>query len=304
MRNRAIASALAAILTLAGLNPGRAWGAPDVRKVEATDVYYVPETQSLFDAKLAALRAARIKAMSDAFGSLISLASDIRIEGGRETVRARGYSEVRGEYLGDTRAPRQRIWYDDTLQTLVIETSVCGRAREYASPSDDITCALTRNDDSATATDAAEFDDGDIMYMRFRAGRSGHLAVFLIDEGGVHTLLPYTRDNRSSTVGIERKRDYVFFSRKAAPDAMADKTDRYVLRTNRSREHNRVCVVFSPNDFSRSASENFVSTGRPQFQSYDDFDSWLFGARSKDTQMAVIYKDIYINKRPDKQTVK
>lgn len=238
------------------------------------------------------MRAARVKALGDAFGTLISLRGDISIENGREAVSARGFSEVRGEYLGDIRKPQQRVWYDD-VHGLVIETTVQGRAREYSAPNGDIECVLTC-DDSPTAQDAAEYKDGDKIYMRFRSGRSGHLAAFLIDEDGVHTLLPYTRDSHASTVKIERKHLYTFFSRDTAPEELRSVTDRYVLHSLRSKEHNRVCVVFSPNDFTRGLKEVFTGTGKTQFQSFEDFDNWLFEARSQDTEMAVIYKDIFI----------
>lgn len=270
--------------------------ASPLKKVKATDIYHVPETQSLFDAKSAAIDAARIKALGDAFGNLISLKSDIEISNNRSEVKARGFSEVRGEWVKDIHQPEQNIWFDQSLNTLVIETTVNGWAKEYASPSSDIICTLSRNDDEFDAAEANEFTDGDIMYLSFRSGRDGYLAAFLIDDnGGVHTLLPYTRDSRATTIKINRHHPYTFFSHRRATAELSAITDRYILRASRP-EHNRICIVFSTNDFARSAAENFISSGRPQFQTFADFDRWLFEARSRDTQMSVFYKDISINK--------
>ncbi len=267
------------------------------KKVEVTDTYYVPETQSLYDAKIEAVKAARIKALANTFGSLVSVATDISINNGQSFVKAKGLSEVRGEWLADIRPPHQQIWFDESLSAIIIKTTVCGYARPYASLDSDISCAITRNDDNFDAPEASEFTDGDNMFLTFRSVRSGHLAAFLIDDnGGVHTLLPYNRDKRNSTVTTERGLKYVFFSHNTAPILLANITNRYILRSSSVREHNRICIVFSPNDFTRSANENFTSGNKPHFQNYDDFDSWLFNVRSKDPSMAVIYKDIFINR--------
>ncbi len=270
---------------------------PPIKEIEAVEIYYVPATQSLYDARITAIKRARIKALADKFGTLVTSGSEIEINSKGANVTARGLSEVKGEWLGDVTEAQQKVWYDNSLGSIVIETRVRGKAREYASPAGDIQCRLLHTESVDAPGESCEFYSGDNMFLHFRCGRSGFLAAFLIDDaGGVHTLLPYTRDTWSGTVAVDRKKDYLFFSQANAPEQMADLTDRYRLRTSTAREHNRICVVYSPHNFTRSSTEEFLTSQRPQFQRFEKFDNWLFKTRSKDPDMVVIYKDIFINR--------
>lgn len=271
------------------------------RYVEASETYFVPETQSLADAKVQAARNARIKAMADEFGTLIALQSSTVIEGGRAEVTARGMSEVRGQWLGDTRAPEFRPAWDDRLGCLVLNVTVRGRACETPPATADLSLTVLRErPGQGAAVESTEFADGDNLFLRFRSGRSGYVAVFLLDDdGGVHTLLPYTRDTSTGAVAVERGRTYTFFSRADAPADLRPYTDRYRLRASVPREYNRLCLVFSPDLFTGSVGEQDGGTLRPRFQDYDTFDRWLFDLRCRDPRTGVIFTDITITKQPE-----
>lgn len=277
---------LAVPLTVAAAKP---------RRVEATVVYQVPETQSLFDARAEAVRRARHKALEDAFGTLVAVTTATEIADGRSSVRAHGLSELRGEWLSDIGEPRQNVWWDAERQALVIETTVSGKAREITSPDFDVSATLVRHPSDSGET--LVYNDGDNVYLRLRSSRDGFLAAFLIDDAGsVSTLLPYASDSRSASVPISRGTEYTFFDPSSAPAGLQGATTRIRLRAPRRDEHNRICIVFSPNEFTRSAAETSAGSNRVAVTPFADFDKWLFRARTADPSLTAIFKDITIKK--------
>lgn len=263
------------------------------RTVECESTYYVPETQSLYEARHTAAVRARIEALERTFGALVSMASRSTVaNGGRVSFRSTGTSEVRGVWLRDISEPDQRVWWDDKLQSLAISTTVRGEVEELRQGSADLHVGVRRNCTDSRCEDN-EFVDGDNLYLSFRSSAPGYLAVYLMDdESMVHTALPYSRDSRGS-VPVDRSTDYIFFN----PDGEDAMTDAYRLRTSRSAELCRLCVVFSPEPFAASAAESFGGTGRARSQSFDNFDRWLTRLRRDNPDTQVLFNDIILKKR-------
>lgn len=268
---------------------------PEIRELEHTYVYYLPDTQSPYEGRAEALRKARVDALATAFGTLVSVVNTTDIHNGTVSFRSLGQSEVRGEWLADIAAPQQIMEWDAELQSLRIVTKVKGKARELAGAPTDIVCALLKSDeDGAEETD--RFSDGDHIFLRFRSGRSGYLAVFLLDDADrVHTCLPYPESD-AGAYAVEKGREYIFFSPRRAEGEWRRSATSYTLRTKRALEQNRLCLIFSPVDFSRSAYENFDPSSRTHSQNYADFDRWLMKLRACDAEVYVTFKDFLIEK--------
>ena len=211
-----------------------------------------------------------------------------------------GTSEVKGVWLKDTREVWQRMELDEATQQLYIRTKVWGKARPLAVAATPVV-AETISDDGDTGSTATEFRNGEKFYLHFRSAADGYLAVFLIDESGsVFTCLPYP-SQRQNTVRVRKSADYVFFSKRRPATVTAESDIRqYFLTAEKDMEQNRLCIVFSPNDFTlaldekQGVSANGQQVGR---YSFDDFNEALFRQRMADGRMQVVFKDIVIRKK-------
>lgn len=269
--------------------------------VSGESVFVVPETMSIAEARTVAASRARIDALAGKYGTLVASMNTVGMSDGTvNRFSMLGTSEVKGVWLKDTREVWQRMELDEATQQLYIRTKVWGKARPLAVAATPVV-AETISDDGDTGSTATEFRNGEKFYLHFRSAADGYLAVFLIDESGnVFTCLPYP-SQRQNTVPVRKSADYVFFS-KRRPAAVTAESDirQYFLTAEKDMEQNRLCIVFSPNDFTlaldekQGVSANGQQVGR---YSFDDFNEALFRQRMADGRMQVVFKDIVIRKK-------
>lgn len=269
--------------------------------VSGESVFVVPETMSIAEARTVAASRARIDALAGKYGTLVASMNTVGMSDGTvNRFSMLGTSEVKGVWLKDTSEVWQRLELDEATQQLYIRTKVWGKARPLAVAATPVV-AETISDDGDTGSTATEFRNGEKFYLHFRSAADGYLAVFLIDESGsVFTCLPYP-SQRQNTVPVRKSTDYVFFS-KRRPAAVTAESDirQYFLTAEKDMEQNRLCIVFSPNDFTlaldekQGVSANGQQVGR---YSFDDFNEALFRQRMADGRMQVVFKDIVIRKK-------
>lgn len=269
--------------------------------VSGESVFVVPETMSIAEARTVAASRARIDALAGKYGTLVASMNTVGMSDGTvNRFSMLGTSEVKGVWLKDTREVWQRMELDEATQQLYIRTKVWGKARPLAVAATPVV-AETISDDGDTGSTATEFRNGEKFYLHFRSAADGYLAVFLIDaSGSVFTCLPYP-SQRQNTVPVRKSADYVFFS-KRRPAAVTAESDirQYFLTAEKDMEQNRLCIVFSPNDFTlaldekQGVSANGQQVGR---YSFDDFNEALFRQRMADGRMQVVFKDIVIRKK-------
>ena len=269
--------------------------------VSGESVFVVPETMSIAEARTVAASRARIDALAGKYGTLVASMNTVGMSDGTvNRFSMLGTSEVKGVWLKDTREVWQRMELDEATQQLYIRTKVWGKARPLAVAATPVV-AETISDDGDTGSTATEFRNGEKFYLHFRSAADGYLAVFLIDESGsVFTCLPYP-SQRQNTVPVRKSADYVFFS-KRRPAAVTAESDirQYFLTAEKDMEQNRLCIEFSPNDFTlaldekQGVSANGQQVGR---YSFDDFNEALFRQRMADGRMQVVFKDIVIRKK-------
>ena len=269
--------------------------------VSGESVFVVPETMSIAEARTVAASRARIDALAGKYGTLVASMNTVGMSDGTvNRFSMLGTSEVKGVWLKDTREVWQRMELDEATQQLYIRTKVWGKARPLAVAATPVV-AETISDDGDTGSTATEFRNGEKFYLHFRSAADGYLAVFLIDESGsVFTCLPYP-SQRQNTVRVRKSADYVFFSKRRPATVTAESDIRqYFLIAEKDMEQNRLCIVFSPNDFTlaldkkQGVSANGQQVGR---YSFDDFNEALFRQRMADGRMQVVFKDIVIRKK-------
>ena len=270
--------------------------AQKVQKVTTTYTYYAPENVTLEQAKRTALDRAKIQAIADAFGTIVSQSNSTHIENrnGESAVDflSIGGSDVRGEWIETIDEPQYEIVYEQGM--LVVKVLVKGRIREIVSAGIDICARILRNG-TEDRFESEEFRNGDDLYLSFISPVDGYLAVYLVDaEQNAYCLLPY-RSQSDGIYKVTANRRYLFFNIKEAEPQIRQYVDEYTMTCERSSEQNQIYVVFSPQPFAK-AVDNVTAETLPRELKFEDFQKWLAKCRTKDKQMTNFSKFIIIKK--------
>jgi len=259
-------------------------------------IYYPPSNVSVDDAVKTAIERAKIAALAEKFGTLISQNNStvVKNENGQSTTdfTSLGGSEVKGEWIEDTKTPETKVSYEKDM--LVVKANVCGKAREITRAAVDFSAKILRNGiDRNSESDI--FKNEDDFYLQFKSPINGYLAVYLIDsEQRAFCLLPYA-SNITGKVAIEHGKEYIFFSRKNLSTEEARLIEEYKLTAERDIEYNQIYIIFSPNEFTK-ANDNITSNNLPRELSFNDFQRWLLKCRNRDNDIRVDSKTIEIRK--------
>lgn len=266
--------------------------AKDWVKVCGEERYVVPENVSLQDAKIEALKRAKVNALAERFGMMVSQnTTSIMKENNGELndyFLATSGTELRGEWLEDIKEPEYNIYYRNDMQ--VVEVSVCGKARERKSAEIDLNVRVLRNG-TKIHNESETFSSGDSFYLYFRTPIKGFVCVYLVDENQQATcLLPYQREQLHS-VEVEANTDYLFFSIEHSAQKVF--VDEYVLSSYSGIIQNQLYVIFSPNDFVKASDREHSSALREL--PFVDFQAWLTRNRNHDEKMQVVKKVLTIS---------
>jgi len=270
--------------------------AQKVKKVEAEYTYYAPENVTPEQARRTALERAKIQALADEFGTIVSQYNTTRMENTNGQTEldftSIGGSEVKGEWIETIGEPKFDITFEGNM--LVVKVRVKGKAREIVSAQIDYVAKVLRNG-TTDQFENSSFNSGDGLYLSFQSPVKGFLAVYLVDaDRRASCLLPYQSDE-TGIYSVAPNHRYVFFNMKEAPMEERSMVDEYYLTCSSSMEYNQIYVIFSPNSFVKAVDE-FSKAGLPRQLSYEDFNKWLVKQRKHDHQMTVRMFPIVINK--------
>jgi hypothetical protein len=267
-------------------------------KVCGEYTYRAPENVSLEQAKQTALERAKLEALAEKFGTLVSQnnATVVKNENGQSDVRfmSLGGSEVKGEWLEDTKVTFETPYYEQDM--LIIKVSVCGKAREITGAGVDFSAKVLRNG-TEERYESDNFKNGDDIFLLFKSPADGYLAVYLIDDAQIaYCLLPYMNDNEGK-VKIKSGKEYVFFSEKHAERSDAATVNEYILTCEKHTEQNFLYIIFSPNQFIKANdSKTEGEVALPRELTFEDFQKWLVKNRNRDKDMKVEVKGLIIKK--------
>ena len=265
-------------------------------KVYAEYIYHAPENISLEEAKRIALERAKIQAIADEFGTIVSQSNTTLVSNrngeSSSDFFSLGGSEVKGEWIETIGQPEYEINYEQGM--LVVKAMVSGRIREIVSAQIDLKAEVLCNGTDLKFA-RTDFKSGDDLYLYFQSPVNGYLAVYLLDEVSqmVYCLLPYKSSSEAVTL-IEKDKPYIFFSAKHAGDK-GHLVDEYTMTCTNPVERNTIYVVFSPNEFAKATSNN-VDELLPQELSFEKFQKWLLKGRNRDKDMTMVNKNLIINK--------
>jgi hypothetical protein len=251
---------------------------------------------SVEEAKRTALERAKIQAIADEFGTLVSQSTSTIItnNNGESDTQffSLGGSDVKGEWIETIGEPS----FDITLEEhfLVVKCHVRGKAKEIVSSKIEFIAKTLRNGTSLKF-ESTEFKDGDDMYLYFKSPESGYLTVFLMDDTNklVYSILPYKRSD-GAPYTIDSNHEYVFFSIPMANSNERSITDEYCMNCSDQVELNTLFVLFSKCQYSKLGMRSDIN-GLPAYATNKDFQSWLTSFRkSRDNTVQII--DIKIQK--------
>lgn len=268
--------------------------AQEVRTVSGEFTFYGEPSMSPAQCKEAAIEGARLAAMAKEFGTSVTQSSvmDESIKGDKENTFFKSVSEteVRGEWLEDIGEPQITRTLDSD-GNLVITCKIKGRARALSNKAADFTALVLRNGTDKKYSDT-RFRSGDQMRLLFSTPVDGYVAVYLVgDDRVASTLMPYSGSNEGA-VKVKHGREYVFFDPKFA-DREQGEVDEILLATDDVAEHNRMYVLFSPNEFVK-ANDSYAGENLPRTLPFNDFHRWLAKQRKSDPRFGMKTIDIVI----------
>lgn len=267
-------------------------------KVSATYTYYAPETMSVEEAKRVALDRAKIQAIADEFGTIVSQSTSTVItnKNGESDTQffALGGSDVKGEWIETIGNPEYQLKFENHF--LIVECSVKGKAREIVSAKIEFEAKTLRNGTELRFGDVY-FRDGDDLYLYFQSPINGYLAVYLLDELSqtVYCILPYKAQTFSAYPVLANK-EYVMFSRKEADKSERPIVDEYTLSCENDKEFNTLYTLFSPSLIGKRNGFDDSIEDKPDNISFKDFKSWLSKTLSKDSNIQFQEINISISK--------
>lgn len=264
--------------------------------VKGEYLYQLPENVSLEEGKRVALERAKIQALADAFGTVVSQRNSTVVENsnGQSSVDflSLGGSDVRGEWIETVGEPLFQIFSENGM--LAIKVEIKGKAREIKNADVSLEAHLLRNG-TTLKYESTEFRSGDDMYLYFKSPVNGFLAVYLLDQvtQEVYCLLPY-RSSDSPSYRIEHDKPYIFFSSQLSEDNPTE-VDEYTLTCSKSQEQNTIYILFSPNAFTKANTLDVAET-LPRQLAFVEFQKWVGKCRTKDVGMQEMIKVLNIKK--------
>lgn len=254
--------------------------------------YIIPSDRSIEEAKYIAAERARVSALAEHFGTVISQDNTTLVQNtnGESEIRfmSIGGSNVKGEWLGDTSEPVFQFSIDAKTGQQVVHVSVCGTARKLTKAALDLQVRVLRNgiEDKYESTAFKENDD---FYVCLLSPIAGYALIFLMDKTEwVYSILPYQKQSVGSYT-INAGKRYVFFSTYTADEAEKRFVDEYTMTCDEQNEMNVVYILFSPHPYAKPATENGAMT-------YEAFSRWLTKMQQQDNDLHVIKKTISIQK--------
>ena len=280
------------------------WAQKDVT-VTKTYVYHASSNESLEQAKRNAVSCAKVEALRDRFGTVLSGASATSLITKNNITESKfvsigGEGEVNGEWIADLEEPKITTTLDDG--GLCVTATVKGKAREITNNPIGFEAKILRNKPDL-AFESTEFTAGNELFIHFTSPVDGFLAIYLLDGETAYCLLPYAND-RDGMYPIVHGKEYFLFSReKYNEEENMDDIDGYTLTTEgKHQDLNQFYFIFSPQKFIK-ATDKFRKTEDgtifPRELSWENFQKWVMHTRSKDKEMSVQTKYIVISPMDD-----
>ena len=188
--------------------------AQKVKNVCGEYTFYAPENVSLSEAKRIALERAKLQALADEFGTVISQVNTSVVKDDNGKADSHFFSlsgtEVKGEWIEDKGEPKYTYDTDKENGTLVVTCSICGKAREIISAQIEFMAKVLRNG-VEVQNESEIFRSGDDMFLSISYRR---FYCRVSDRRNPYCLLSASLQKgwRRTTAGKAWRKIYILFS--------------------------------------------------------------------------------------------
>lgn len=262
------------------------------KEVSGIYTYYIPYNVARDKAEQIAFERARIQAIADEFGTVMTQHSriDMRSSNGNENSDfwSSASALVKGEWVSTIGEPIFEPFIENG--NFAIRCEVKGIAREITAPKAELEVRLLRNG-TTDAYESSTFKSGDNCYLAFTTPVNGAIAVYLEDEAGnMFCMLPYYAQTATCTQVSPGVR-YLFFTSNDGDE------EKYQLTTNKEIERNIIHVIFSQNDFIKPIDKSNGQELSLKTLSAENFRNWLQKSRALDHTFQVVSIPITITSK-------
>lgn len=284
--------------------------------VEGRYRYVMEDDETQAQARAKAIDQARIEGLREKFGTYITGTGLSQVVDGTTKYVHLGMNEVKGEWVCDLEEPKVTRELDPSGH-LIFTAIVRFKARERINEAVEVQAKLLRNG-TTLRHEGSEFNSGDQMYMWFKSPCDGFVSVYIEGEDDtVFRLLPYSRSKEHS-YKVRANTEYTFFSRqlrKKSENGEEEESDLLIdeqlMTASTPTEWNRICVIFSPNEFHIAADKKgqMVSGKKEGLSLWQaqrtrelpkkEFQDWLAKQRTRDPKMSYIPIDIVIHRKQE-----
>lgn len=277
------------------------------KTLEFTYVYHASSSESPEQAKMNAVKWAKVEALRKEFGSVLSGASATSMITKDNVTKSKfvsigGEGEVNGEWIADLAEPKTSITLEDG--SLCVTATVKGKAREITNNPIEFQAKILRNTPDL-AYESTEFKAGNKLFLHFTSPVDGFLSIYLLDfdDETAYCLLPYAKDS-DGMYPIVHGKEYYFFSRERFNESEnLDDIDEYTMTTEEDHQDlNQFYFIFSPQEFTKP-EDKFRKTDDgtiyPRYLSWANFQKWIMRTRSRDKKMCVQTKYVVISPLDD-----
>ncbi|GAB4329898.1 MAG: hypothetical protein OHK0038_04040 [Flammeovirgaceae bacterium] len=228
------------------------------------------------------INGAKIKALADEFGTLISQGTDLGLNNENDKVNTHfqllQMSEVKGEWIETTK--EKLIWEireENNQQYIYLTCQIEGIAQKKKESTHDFEIITSKCEDYEKC-ESTVFKNGDDFFVAFKSPTNGYLSLFWKEENEVFRLFPYiSSDVPTGGVRVKENIQYWIFSSKGIEsfsDLNPREIDEIRLSTNgKERLFCELIVIFSENPFPKpilSERSNGIKT-----LSYNDLQKWI-----------------------------
>ncbi len=260
------------------------------KEVRGEYTYYIPYNVSRDKAEQIAFERARIQAIADEFGTVMTQYSRIDMKSSNGNENSDFWSSastlVKGEWVSTIGEPTFEPFIENG--NFAIRCEVKGMAREISGPKAELDVRLLRNG-TTDAYESSTFKSGDNCYLAFTTPVKGAIAVYLEDENGnMNCMLPYYAQTQPCTPVTPGER-HIFFTSNEGDQ------EKYQLLTDKEIERNMIYVIFSQNEFIKPIDKSNGKELSLKTLSSENFHNWLQKARALDSTFQVVSLPITIS---------
>lgn len=260
------------------------------KEVRAIYSMELPKNLTMEQLEQSCIEQARLKAIGDAFGYLISETTVDKTQensaGFNSSFAVLTKTNVQGEWLRNTSEPQ--LNWEPANKTLKLTATVNGVIREFPKTGK-AKIEIHLSNDSKMSNDITLFKDGQDLFASFQSSSKGNLSVFYVDHSSneVYRLIPSATNNDLNTVEVFSDKVYQLFQivspfsdNKSIPALSLS------LPNGKDLQMDELVFVYSPNDI-RKPSLIYNAGAKMYVMELSEFEQWKTSALQSNTEAVI-----------------